>query len=848
MYDATARHGNANQASKNRRVLQRQLSDKALADIPTDLLPNRYNPAGQENAHPTKSSKKPTQLAVGLKGSIKPTVPVLGNANNNGIKKKLQPTKPPESQKAATSESKYIVPENIYDRRSGETYKKLRYLGEGGFAICYEVENSRQQRYALKVVSKTTLREPKIKTKFLAEINIHRSLKHPGIVRFYSCFEDTHNAYLVLEVCENHTLARMLKQRQRLSEPETRYYLIQLLDICRFMHDNKVIHRDIKANNILLDYKMDAKLVDFGLAALLVSAEERKRTICGTPNYMAPEILYGRNGHNQQVDIWSLGILCYTMLVGTPPFHESSHDAIYQKIRNNQIMQAYTFPDNIKLSDNAKDVITSLLVNDPEKRPTIKQLLEFPFFRQDFLPAAIPVCALQRAPTELDYSRNQAASNFLASPDNAAAALERAKQQSDIYAHKSQTPLENLELLSERLPDPREMMKSKQPSRSSWNISGVPGAILDDTERHTKRPRTQYLDTFGVAQGNVASKVQSFESQSDEHASPNQSRKLVSPVQNKSSLEESPSGHPLLKPSVSAKVTPKGQTRVSKPKRQETDSILSRLRQMTPPPAQQSPKYNSNTSGERVALDDTLGMVDLLENDAEHNIQCIYEALDSLLSSKQLIRSTSRSRKKVDEEKILSTVVFIDRWVDFTAKYGLGYCLSDGSNGIYFNDATTLVSKSNSKSVAYIVHSQETEPKPEEFSTDHYPDHLRKKMNLLPYFQNYMHDKLASIANDLPTSLKRASRQSTFLESYMETERALVFRLSNNVIQINFLDHTKLILFDNAASLIYVNAARKWSVHSLVMRDLDEDIISRLEFAREALQPENRASLINQNC
>jgi serine/threonine protein kinase len=69
----------------------------------------------------------------------------------------------------------------------------------------------------------------------------------------------------------------MLKQRQRLSEPETRYYLIQLLDICRFMHDNKVIHRDIKATNILLDYKMDAKLGDFGLAALLVNAEERKR-------------------------------------------------------------------------------------------------------------------------------------------------------------------------------------------------------------------------------------------------------------------------------------------------------------------------------------------------------------------------------------------------------------------------------------------------------------------------------------------------------------------------------------------------------------------------------------------
>lgn len=135
MYDATGRHGNTNQASKNRRVLQRQLSDKALADIPTDLLPDRYNPAGQENAYSTKSSKKPAQATLGSKLSAKTTVPVLGNADNNGIKKTHQPAKLPESQRATTSESKYIVPENIYDKRSGETYKKLRYLGEVSWPI-----------------------------------------------------------------------------------------------------------------------------------------------------------------------------------------------------------------------------------------------------------------------------------------------------------------------------------------------------------------------------------------------------------------------------------------------------------------------------------------------------------------------------------------------------------------------------------------------------------------------------------------------------------------------------------------------------------------------------------------
>lgn len=123
------------------------------------------------------------------------------------------------------------------------------------------------------------------------------------------------------------------------------------------------------------------------------------------------------------------------------------------------------------------------------------------------------------------------------------------------------------------------------------------------------RPRTQYLDTFGVAKDHVASKVQSFESQSEE-VSPDQSRKLVSPVQSKPTSEDSPR-HPLTKTSTSTKSISKNQTRASKTYRPETDSLLSRLRQMTPPPAQKSSKHKLNTSSnsvERVPLDDALGM------------------------------------------------------------------------------------------------------------------------------------------------------------------------------------------------------------------------------------------------
>lgn len=226
--DFSGRNKDIHNTTKVRRYHQLGQADKALVDIPSNLLPTNYNPAGQENVDQQKLTKRQYHGIVSEKAPLRAKAAVLGNADKNIINNEGQ-LKPPQPQKSATSESKYIIPDNIYDKKTGETYKKMRYFGEvctlyicvkslipikhsmanyninqGGFAICYEAENSRQQRFALKVVAKRSLRDHKLKTKFLAEINIHRSLKHPGIVRFHSCFEDSQNAYLVLELCENY--------------------------------------------------------------------------------------------------------------------------------------------------------------------------------------------------------------------------------------------------------------------------------------------------------------------------------------------------------------------------------------------------------------------------------------------------------------------------------------------------------------------------------------------------------------------------------------------------------------------------------------------------------------------
>ena len=146
-------------------------------------------------------------------------------------------------------------------------------------------------------------------------------MHHQNIVKFYRAFTYIDSTYVVLELCSNGSIMDMVKTRRGLSMPEVRRFTIQLCGAIKYMHSRNVIHRDLKMGNLFLDQNMDLKLGDFGLAAVLVSPEEykgavkeanflRRTTLCGTPNYIAPEILEkGKKGHDHKVDIWAIGVI-----------------------------------------------------------------------------------------------------------------------------------------------------------------------------------------------------------------------------------------------------------------------------------------------------------------------------------------------------------------------------------------------------------------------------------------------------------------------------------------------------------------------------------------------------------
>lgn len=179
----------------------------------------------------------------------------------------------------------------------------------------------------------------------------------------------------------------LIKRRKRLHELEVQCYTLQIVSALKYLHSHRIIHRDLKLGNLFLNDKMEIKLGDFGLATKLDFDGEKKRTICGTPNYIAPEVLEGKSGHSYEVDIWSLGVIIYTLIIGKPPFETTDVKATYRRIRNN----SYSFPENVQISDPARDLIMCILNGDPKRRPTLDEILNHEFLNHGgSIPKTLP--------------------------------------------------------------------------------------------------------------------------------------------------------------------------------------------------------------------------------------------------------------------------------------------------------------------------------------------------------------------------------------------------------------------------------------------------------------------------
>ena len=540
-------------------------------------------------------------------------------------------------------------------------YYKGRLLGKGGFAKCYEFKCSENNKvFAAKVVAKSGLVKSRAKQKLISEIKIHKSLHHPQIVAFEHYFEDTENVYILLEMCQNQTLNELLKRRKRLTEIEVQCYVVQLIKALKYLHSHRVIHRDLKLGNLFLTEKMELKVGDFGLATKLDFEGERKRTVCGTPNYIAPEILDGKTGHSYEVDIWSLGVIIYTLIIGKPPFETRDVKTTYKRIK----MNAYTFPENAIISEAAKNLIGQILVLDPGKRPTLDQILTHDFFNQGTsIPKLLPTSTLACTPS-LSYIR-------------------------------------------QFMPD-----------------AGKDGIV--------NKPVT--------------------------------TTKLI----------DKPTGN-----------------------------------------------NNGNTDN---------------KNDKEEKNLHINNAPQP-------------------DPNLKGPDTWVKKWVDYSSKYGLGYLLSNGFSGVFFNDSSKIILNPNTQQFFYIE--RRVSDKQEIINShtmDNYPKELQKKVTLLNHFKNYLEGESGSNEpssntpgqenndenkekDDKKDQAVSNDKPFTYVKKWMRTRHAIMFRLSNKIVQVCFQDKTEIILSSESRVVTYCNKKGERMTYPLstALEMSNYEMTKRLKYTKDIL-------------
>ncbi|XP_067288842.1 serine/threonine-protein kinase DCLK1a isoform X2 [Pseudorasbora parva] len=271
------------------------------------------------------------------------------------------------------------VPSSISDR-----YKVGRMIGDGNFAVVHEcVEISNGRAYALKIINKGKCRgkEHMIQN----EVAILRRVKHPNIVLLIEEMDTYSELYLVMELVKGGDLFDAITSANRYTERDASGMLYNLANAIKYLHSLNIVHRDIKPENLLVyehqDGSKSLKLGDFGLATVV---DGPLYTVCGTPTYVAPEII-AETGYGLKVDIWAAGVITYILLCGFPPFRGSSEDqeALFDQILLGQLDFPPPYWDNV--SDSAKALIVSMLQVEVDQRYSALQVLDHPWVTNDGL-------------------------------------------------------------------------------------------------------------------------------------------------------------------------------------------------------------------------------------------------------------------------------------------------------------------------------------------------------------------------------------------------------------------------------------------------------------------------------
>jgi len=274
-----------------------------------------------------------------------------------------------------------------------EVYDILEELGSGAFSVVKKCRHKETgEIFAVKVINKENVKQDL--HRLAIEMEVLQTVKHPNIIELKEVFETDQILYIITEIVSGGELFDRIVNKGSYTEKDAAELVIKFVQALDYLHDKGIVHRDLKPENLLLksvDNDTDVKLADFGLSKIM-GEKVLMQTACGTPGYVAPEILQAR-GYGKEVDMWSVGVITYILICGFPPFYNENVPLLFESIMKADFDYPAEYWDDV--SDDCVDFIDSLLVVDPKKRLSTKQALEHTWLKGNAPPT--PLLKIQKS-------------------------------------------------------------------------------------------------------------------------------------------------------------------------------------------------------------------------------------------------------------------------------------------------------------------------------------------------------------------------------------------------------------------------------------------------------------------
>jgi len=265
----------------------------------------------------------------------------------------------------------------FFEKSIKKYYDLKETIGSGSFAtVKLGIHKKTGERFAVKVIDKSAIKDSEDTLR--NEIDILKSIEHPNIIALKEIFDSKSKLYLVMELVSGGELFDRIVEKGSYTEKDASILIKKVVDAVSYLHGKGIVHRDLKPENLLYNDAdgREIKIADFGLAKIAGDSSPMMSTTCGTPGYVAPEVLKNE-GYDKSVDLWSVGVILYILLCGFPPFYEESTPALFEQIMKGH----FDFPDPYwtNISASAKDLVRNLICVDVKKRYIAEQCLVHPW-------------------------------------------------------------------------------------------------------------------------------------------------------------------------------------------------------------------------------------------------------------------------------------------------------------------------------------------------------------------------------------------------------------------------------------------------------------------------------------